>query len=171
MDNSYVIFAVIFVAIVAVIGVKFSSGSEKRKVFKNNKYSYYAKDSIMTRAEVEFFKKLNLVVSEHYFVFPQVHLSSVLDHRVKGQDWRIAFRHINGKSVDYVLCDKITLRPAYLLELDDPTHDRRDRIERDVEVERIFKEAQLPLVRFKDVNISNEEIIRALSNARALAGV
>jgi len=168
MDNNYLILAVIFVSILVVIGVKVSSGSEKRKVFKNNKYSYFAKALVMTRSEAEFFKKLNTAVSERYFVFPQVHLSALLDHRVKGQDWRIAFRHINGKSVDFVLCDKITLQPVYALELDDSTHDRRDRAERDVEVERIFREAQLPLVRFKSVNISSDEIIQALTHARSL---
>ncbi len=168
MDNNYLIFAVIILATVFVIAIKFSSGSEKRKVFKNNKYSYFAKALVMTRTEAEFFKKLNEAVSERYFVFPQVHLSALLDYRVKGQDWRIAFRHINGKSVDFVLCDKITLQPVYALELDDFTHDRSDRAERDIEVERIFKEARLPLVRFKSVNVSSDEIIQALTNARAL---
>lgn len=168
MDNSYVIFAVIFIAVVLVAAIKISSGSEKRKVFKNNKYSYYAKEQVMTRAETEFFKKLNETVEERYFVFPQVHLSALLDYRVKGQDWRIAFRHINGKSVDFVLCDKTSLQPAYAIELDDATHEKPDRVERDAEVEIIFKEAQLPLVRFKNIDVSNDEIIRALTNARSL---
>lgn len=171
MDNSYVILAVILIAVVAVIGNVISSGSEKRKVFKNNKYAYFAKDLIMSRTEADFFMKLNSVVGERYFVFPQVHLSALLNHRVKGQDWKIAFRHINGKSVDYVLCDKLTLQPVYALELDDYTHDRRDRAERDVEVERIFKQAQLPLVRFKSANVSSAEIIQALTDARSLANV
>lgn len=168
MDNFFVILLVIFVAVLVVASIKISSGSEKRKVFKNNKYSYYAKDSIMTRVEEEFFRRLNSVVNERYIVFPQVHLSSLLSHEVNGQDWGIAFRHINGKSVDFVLCDKITLQPAYAIELDDYTHGRHDRVQRDVEVERIFKEANLPLVRFKNSNASNDEIIQALTNARAL---
>jgi len=168
MDNSYVLFVVIFIAVVIIAGVKLSSGSEKRKVFKNNKYSYSTKDLVMSRTEAEFFKKLNLIVDERYFVFPQVHLSTLFDHRVKGQDWRIAFRHINGKSVDFVLCDKVTLQPMYAIELDDFTHNRRDRVERDLEVERIFREAQLPLVRFASVGVSGDEIIQALTNARSL---
>ena len=168
MDNSYVMFAVIVLAAIAIIGIKVSSGSERRKVFKNNKYTYFAKNSIMTQAEGEFFKRINSVVSERYLVFPQVHLSALLDHRVKGQDWRIAFRHINGKSVDFVLCEKITLQPVYALELDDFTHNRRDRTERDAEVERVFKEARLPLVRFKSLNVSRDEIIQSLSDAKAL---
>lgn len=168
MDNSYVLFVVIFIAVVIIAGVKLSSGSEKRKVFKNNKYSYLAKGLVMSRTEAEFFKRLNLIVNERYFVFPQVHLSALFDHRVKGQDWRIAFRHINGKSVDFVLCDKVTLQPVYAIELDDSTHNRRDRVERDLEVERIFREAQLPLVRFTNANVTADKIIQALTNARSL---
>ncbi len=166
MDSTYVILIVIVIAALFVAGIKISSGNEKRKVFKNNKYSYFAKELIMSRTEADFFEKLNLVTGDRYFVFPQVHLSALLDHRVKGQDWSIAFRHINGKSVDFVLCDKLTLQPAYAIELDDFTHDRRDRVERDLEVERIFEGARLPLVRFKSANVSGEEIIRALSSAR-----
>lgn len=171
MDNFIAIVAIAVLAVVVIVAVKISSGSEKRKVLKNNKYSYYAKDSIMTQTETEFFKKLYFAVSERYLVFSQVHLSALLDHRVKGQDWRIAFRHINGKSVDFVLCDKLTLRPVYAIELDDFTHNQRDRVQRDAEVERIFREARLPLVRFKNINVSNEEIIQALVSAKSLIGV
>jgi len=166
MDNSYVIFAVVLIAIFIIVINRISSGSEKRKVFKNNKYSYFAKQLIMSHAEAEFFKKLYAVAGERYFVFPQVHLSALLDHKVKGQDWSIAFRHINGKSVDYVLCEKETLRPVYAIELDDFTHERNDRVDRDIEVERIFNEAGLPLVRFKNINASSDDIIQALTNAR-----
>jgi very-short-patch-repair endonuclease len=120
----------------------------------------------MSETETGFFVKLEHAVSERYYVFPQVRLSALLDHRVKGQEWKYAFSHINGKSVDYVLCDRSTLTPMYAVELDDFTHERSDRIERDSEVERIFQEAGLPLVRFKDKDVSEPEIVQALTDAR-----
>lgn len=123
----------------------------------------------MTRVEDEFFLKLERAVSERYYVFPQVHLSSLLDHHVKGQDWSYAFRHINGKSVDYVLCSRETLLPTYAIELDDYTHEQSDRRKRDKEVERIFDEASLPLVRFKTINVSEQDIIQTLVDAKELA--
>ena len=122
----------------------------------------------MTGAEDEFFFKLERAVSERYYVFPQVHLSSLLDHHIEGQDWGYAFRHINGKSVDYVLCSRETLRPTYAIELDDYSHNQSDRRKRDKEVERIFEEANLPLVRFKNKNVSEQDIIQALVNAQKL---
>ena len=167
MEN-YVILGLIVLTIV-LFKLVLSSASTKRKVFKDNLYSYTAKSLMMTRTESEFFLKLDHVVSDRYHVFPQVHLSALLDHKVKGQDWKFAFRHINGKSVDFVLCDKETLRPTYAIELDDLTHEQSDRRKRDAEVERIFEEANLPLVRFKNKSVSETEIIQALSDARKLS--
>lgn len=166
MEN-YVILGLVVLAII-LLKLVVSNFSTKRKVFKDNVYSYTAKILMMTRTESEFFTKLDRVVCDRYYVFPQVHLSALLDHKVKGQDWRFAFRHINGKSVDFVLCDRETLRPTYAIELDDLTHEQSDRRKRDIEVERIFKEANLPLVRFKNKEVSETEIIQALSNARKL---
>ena len=158
------------VILVLLLLIKVSSHrSHNRKVFKNNTYSYTAKQSLMTRVEDEFFLKLERAVSERYYVFPQVHLSSLLDHHVKGQDWSYAFRHINGKSVDYVLCSRETLLPTYAIELDDYSHEKSDRRKRDKEVERIFEEANLPLVRFKDKNVSEQGIIQTLIEAQKLA--
>lgn len=168
MMEIFIILGLVIVAII-LLKVVLSNASSKRKVFKDNVYNYSAKNLLMTRTETEFFTKLDQAVKERYYVFPQVHLSALLDHKIKGQDWRFAFRHINGKSVDFVLCDRATLRPTYAIELDDLTHEQSDRRKRDIEVERIFKEANLPLVRFKNKDISESEIIQALSNAMEIS--
>lgn len=164
----YIIIAVFVFIVVILLSVVSSNASKKRKVFKNNAYGYMAKNSLMTQAESDFFIILDRAVSERYYVFPQVHLSALLDHHVNGQEWGYAFRHINGKSVDYVLCDRVTLRPTYAIELDDYTHEEKERRKRDGEVERIFKEANLPLVRFKSKNVAESEIIQALIQANTL---
>ena len=80
MEN-YVILGLIVLAIV-LFKLVLSSASTKRKVLKDNLYSYAAKSFMMTRTESEFFLKLDHVVSERYHVFPQVHLSALLDRKV-----------------------------------------------------------------------------------------
>ena len=166
MDSTLLITLVLFVFCIYLLSAVLNNRSRTRKVFKDNIYNYTAKPSLMSPTEGEFFVKLEKAVSERYYVFPQVHLSALLDHKVKGQEWKYAFSHINGKSVDYILCDKETLRPSYAIELDDYTHDHEDRKTRDIEVERMFRVAGLPLVRFRDKSITSEEIIRALALAR-----
>lgn len=156
-----VIFAVIIIATLSR-----RNASVARKIHKKNTYFYRAKNLMMTRTEADFFLKLESAVKERYYVFPQVHLSAILDHKVNGQDWSYAFKHINGKSVDYVLCDRQTLRPTYAIELDDYTHNAKDRVARDAEVERMFRQVNLPLVRFRNKDVFVEEIIESLASAR-----
>lgn len=84
MESANVWILIVIVLALAVVWLKITSGSERQKVFKDNTYQYTAKESLMSRTEQEFFIKLDRAVGERYFVFPQVHLSALLDHRIKG---------------------------------------------------------------------------------------
>lgn len=126
----------------------FGEAEEARE--EKSKYQYSRKDFLITRAEHECFDAIVSAVGENYYVFPQLHLSTIINHRVRGQMWYGALAHINRKSVDFVLCDKKYLSPKLAIELDDSTHERADRVERDREVERILKDAGLPLLRLQN---------------------
>ena len=133
---------------------------------KKSQYKYYAKSYVMTSRENECFKTLNEIFSSKWFVVPQVHLSALLDYRVKGQNWNAAFRHINGKSVDFVLIGKESYKVICVIELDDSTHSKPDRIERDAEIERMFKEARIPLARIsKFESMTKSEIAKVVTDA------
>ncbi|MBI5134074.1 MAG: DUF2726 domain-containing protein [Candidatus Taylorbacteria bacterium] len=125
-------------------------------------YSYRRRDCIMTPSEHVFFKVMLDLFADRYHVFPQVHLDAILDGRVSGQNPFGAFRHINEKSVDFLICDKLSDRPMLAIELDDHSHDRADRIERDREVERIFATASLPILRIKIEQSKDVESVRNL---------
>lgn len=132
---------------------------------KKSQYKYYAKPYVMTSRENECFKTLNEIFSSKWFVVPQVHLSALLDYRVKGQNWNAAFRHINGKSVDFVLIGKESYKVICAIELDDSTHSRSDRMERDVEIERMFKEARIPLARIgRFESMTKSEIAKVITD-------
>lgn len=134
---------------------------------KKSIYDYRAKQYFMTKSESEFFQMLDKVAGDRYYIFPQAHLSAILDHKIPGQNWKYAFRHINGKSVDYVLCDRNTLKPVYAVELDDYTHTYSDRQERDYEVERMLQSAGIPLVRFNDyISLNQEDIAKRFIETR-----
>ena len=140
--------------------------NENNSQIKKSQYKYYAKSYVMTSRENECFKILNEIFSSKWFVVPQVHLSALLDYRVKGQNWNAAFRHINGKSVDFVLIGKESYKVICVIELDDSTHSKPDRIERDVEIERMFKEAKIPLARIsKFESMTKPEIAKVVTDA------
>lgn len=147
MTNLLILVGVVAAAAIAFAFLKLrfeGDGDEKRK------YQYKRKNFFLTRAEHECFDALMAAVGNDYLIFAQVHLPTLIDNKVVGQNWRAAFRHINGKSVDFVLCDKAYISPKLAIELDDKTHERPERQERDVEVERILQEAGVPLLRLEN---------------------
>lgn len=157
----------LFVILGVVVLVILVAGTNKKSNKVSNKgvatYHYKRKDYMMTRSESEFFNILTTHFGDKHYIFPQVNISSILDHTVKGQDWRAARAHINRMSVDYVICTKSSVKPLLAIELDDPTHNREDRQKRDADVNRIFEEASLPLVRFSNINqLSNDEITQRI---------
>lgn len=134
----------VLLAVVAVIELLRGKGVDLPK------YRYKRKQFFMSRAEHECFEALMTAVGNEYHIFPQVHLPTIIDNKVKGQNWNAAFRHVSQKSVDFVLCNKRYIEPILAIELDDQTHNRQDRKDRDGEVERILKDAGLPLLRLEN---------------------
>jgi very-short-patch-repair endonuclease len=110
-------------------------------------YRYDRKASLMTNAERDCYHTLVSGMGNTYTFFPQVHLDCILAPTESRSRQLYAFRHINQKSVDFVACDKENLRPLFAIELDDKTHSQPRRIARDKEVERIFQQAGIPLIR------------------------
>lgn len=163
--------AVLLLVIIVVIAVQLINKNAKRSSKSPVIYRYGRKDFFMSRAEHEFFDVLIEAVGSNYYVFPQVHLSAILEHRIKnGQDWKAAFRHINGKSVDFVICDKAYIKPLLAIELDGRSHDIEAVRQRDADVEHIFEGADIKLLRFANHGSPDREEVRrrvsgALSNA------
>ena len=169
MNTIIIVIGIVTLCFIGYIVFKLTLGSKPAHTGPSKLmpvYAYTKRPQIMTNHELGFYKILAEVAGERYYIFPQVHLSALLDHKVKGQTWSAAFKHINGKSVDYVLCDKITLSPVYAIELDDSSHDSTVRQTRDQEVERIFQAADLPLIRFKDYrNLTLDDIAQRFYEA------
>lgn len=161
----------LLLAIVVVLGAIFLFVESKTSINASKKgYKYKRKDFFMSRAEHECYDALIVAVGDKYYVFPQVHLPTLIDNKVVGQNWKGAFSHISQKSVDFVLCDKLYISPKLAIELDDKTHERQDRIDRDGIVDRIFKDAGLPLLRLENRGRFNptellEKINTVLNNA------
>ena len=157
----FYIFIGVVIAIVLVVKF-FENNSSENEFKKKPLYKYNRKDFLISLPEHEFFDILVEILGSKYNIFTQVHLPTIIDHKIKGQTWKSAFSHINGKSVDFVICDKAYIKPLLAIELDDKSHDRLDRIERDGEVERMLREAGMPLLRFGNNGSFNKEEIKQL---------
>lgn len=160
-----IFYIIIGIIIFVAMAIAISRGG-LADVEEKAKYHYNRKNFFLTRAEHECYDSLVEAVGAEYRIFAQVHLPTLVDHTVRGQDWRAALAHINRKSVDFVLCDKAYLSPKLAIELDDKSHERPDRQERDREVERILHEAGVPLLRLENRgNFSPSELAQKIKDA------
>lgn len=157
----FIFFTVLIIVAAIILKIYFPDIFPEEE--KKSVYNYKRKDFLMSRAEHEFFDILVSIVGSQYYIFPQIHLSTILDNKVVGQNWRGAFRHIDEKSVDFVICDKSYIKPLLAIELDDRTHDQEKRKDRDSEVERILNNAGLSLLRIgNNGHFDREEIKRTV---------
>ncbi len=128
-----------------------------------DKYRYQPKYRLMTANELKFFRRLEKICASKYYIFPQIHLSALVDHKVTGQSWRGAFTYINAWSVDFVLCRRDTLETAWVVELDDSSHHQSDVRQRDWSKEKILAQAGIPIVRFTTselFNLTDDELVQ-----------
>jgi hypothetical protein len=114
---------------------------------KSENLPYVLKRYLMTKAERSFFGVLEQVTdSSKYYLFPQMLLSNIVDVE-KGTESSRGFRNkIDHKTIDFALFEKSTISPVLAIELDDSSHDREDRQERDAFVDRVLAKAGLPLL-------------------------
>lgn len=120
----------------------------------------YETRKILTEAEQSFYKKLKELVADRYYIFPQIHLASFLTVKAQGKNWKRLFNKVIQKSVDFVLVDKLTFETKLVIELDDHTHLRKDRVDRDSFVDSSLKSAGIAIVHVKEHNI--DEILNFL---------
>jgi len=90
------------------------------------------------------------VLDSRYRVFGKVRLGDIITpaNGLSRSSRTIALNKINKKHVDFVVCNAADLAVVGVIELDDTTHNRKDRVERDRFFEQACASASLPLVRF-----------------------
>ena len=101
----------------------------------------------MSPAELSFYSVLRTVVGDQASICVKVGLSDLFYvPRNDASDFRTYTNKIDRKHVDFVLCDPMTMRSLVGIELDDRSHQRQDRQERDQFVDQVFEAAHLPLL-------------------------
>lgn len=107
---------------------------------------YHLRDGLLSSAELSFYHVLKQATPD-YQALAKVNLGDLFmpkhpDHA----KWRMYRNKIDRKHVDFLLCDPKTLQPLLGIELDDKSHQRKDRQQRDRFVDRVFAVAGLPLL-------------------------
>lgn len=132
------------------------------------KFPYKKKDYLLTVAERNFYEVLSKIVQEHNkLLFAKVRLEDLF-WMPKGTENRFGYRNrIKSRHIDFLICDKENIKPILAVELDDSSHDRGGRRERDNFIDEIMNEAGLPILHVKfsdfyDIKELNNKIINSL---------
>lgn len=137
-----------------------------RKTKAENPYT--VRDSLVSPAERSFLGCLDSVVPPDVRVFVKIRLADLfrvnpMENRSK---WQSSFNRISSKHVDFVLCRSTDLKPLACIELDDKSHDRQKTISRDIQVNAVFANAGMPLIRIKAQRSYNpNELAEKIRNA------
>ena len=124
----------------------------------NYKNMYKPKRYIISLTELNFYNILLEITKElDLILFSQVSLYNIIETKYNNQS---AFNKIKSKTIDFVLVDKNNCRIKLCIELDDYTHNRYDRIERDKFVNKLFSDLEIDLIRFKASNYYNKEALK-----------
>jgi len=107
---------------------------------------YRQRDDFLSPAELSFYRALSAAVGNRAHICPKVNLADIF-FVVKPNENQGARGRISQKHVDFLLCDSQSMKPLVGIELDDSSHARADRQERDALVDAVFAVAALPLVR------------------------
>jgi hypothetical protein len=108
----------------------------------------YQRKSLLSPAELAFYKVLKAAIGDRFVILLKVGVRDLCEitHREVNQ---AAFNRVAAKHVDFVLCDQVTLHPLVAIELDDSTHYRRERADRDAFVNEVFRVIGVALIRHR----------------------
>ena len=112
-------------------------------------YPYKAILHLFTPAERSFLGVIDQVIDSEYRVFGKVRAADVMSvtKGMSRSEWQKAFNRIQSKHFDFVICRASDSSIHLLIELDDRSHKKTSRMERDDFIERATDAAGIPLLR------------------------
>ena len=107
---------------------------------------YRHRDDFLSPAERSLYGVLVTTLGNEFVVCPKVNVADIL--YVTGSAEAQKYRNkIDRKHVDFLVCDLSTMAPRFAVELDDSSHARAERKDRDEFLDAAFKAANFPLLR------------------------
>lgn len=106
--------------------------------------------------EIHLYMRLSAALKGAH-VFPQVAMSAFVQHRGKSQAARNIFAQ---KYVDYLVCERNTMRPLYVIELDGASHRGAGAQKRDRQKNEVLASAGIPIKRYSAKDVDFTVILR-----------
>lgn len=146
---------VLLVFAVVVVALLTKAKSKNRNA--DDVWPFYAKKPLSQPEQVLYFRLVQ-ALPEH-IILAQVQLSRLLGVK-KGNNYQAWFNRINRMSADFVVCNKDASIVA-VIELDDATHQRDDRMYADAKKDRALSSADIRVLRWQVKSIPDIAAIQS----------
>ncbi|MBR0140931.1 MAG: DUF2726 domain-containing protein [Ruminococcus sp.] len=147
MDNKALFFVLLILGIIIYLAL--NSDKKEKKEKSSDITEMYVSKPILTDREYKFYKRLKPTAEKYGLqIFTKVRLADLVEPKPKEENpmWIQCFNKIKSKHIDFVLADEDT-NIIVLIELDDRSHQRPDRIERDIFVNAVLENTGYKLLR------------------------
>jgi hypothetical protein len=143
----WMLFAVIIVGVIIACVL---AALKKQQPAGGGELSFEQRTPLFSPAERSFFGVLEQAVGSGYRVFGKVRLGDIVKpgKGLSKSKWATASNMLNKKHLDFVVCTASDLSVVGVVELDDRSHERQDRANRDVFVDGALAGAEVPVARF-----------------------
>lgn len=135
----------VFILLIAAAALLTGLVAFLRRAARRRRLPYFSRGSLLTNCELKFYQTLRKALPEGTTLCMQVRLCDLIDcpreARANGFWGKIAQKHI-----DFVIADAATTAILLAIELDDRSHQRKDRRERDAFVDAALDVAGIPIL-------------------------
>jgi very-short-patch-repair endonuclease len=151
--NKFIFLSIIIIAITIILAFL------KTKKKSNNNieiWPYYAKKPLTQPEQILYFRLVQALPEN--IILAQVQLSQLLGVK-KGNNYQAWINRINRMSADFVVCNKDSSIIA-VIELDDATHQRKDRQAADSKKDKAITSAGVKIIRWPAKSIPDTTAIQ-----------
>jgi hypothetical protein len=129
---------------------------------KGKKRIYKPKGAyLLSAGEKIFFDALQESITPDMYICPKVRIADLVEMAIDKTDpqfWS-KFNQISQKHVDFVICSRENFHPLLIVELDGGSHNEQSRSLRDILVDNVFKDAEIPMLHFKVSHMYQREAL------------
>jgi hypothetical protein len=157
-SNTILLYSVVFLLLVvflAFVVFKTFKGAGRRIYKPKGPY-------LLSSGEKKFFDALINVISPKQYVCPKVRIADLVEVDLPESDkdfWK-SFNKISQKHVDFVICDRNDFSPLLIIELDGGSHKEKSQSLRDELVNKVFKDADIPILHIKPTSFYEYKTLR-----------
>lgn len=148
----FIIVVVVLIFLAIILSAPEQKQEENKKIILDN---YIKKDYVMTQTELKFYRELKKVTDKlELTIFPQVNMERLISVKDNNKTDR---NRIKSRTIDFCIVNNKNCKIVCCIELDDYTHNFKNRIERDNFVNDLFNTVGINLHRIKVNNSYNLE--------------